>query len=165
MPSKLQEICAALQTAVDAVVSGITWAAGEKSLAKHQGPARVVWVRTRDVYGPAAKSRSNPRGRRGRMSYIEAHIWGQSEENADAVQQAIALAAVEYAQGSMDVTEAKWVRDADLHRGVVCVLELAFAKDVEMPTETVALIDDVGFSNDGAVTGDGLLNTGESGET
>jgi hypothetical protein len=156
-----QLLAAQVQSRVNDALPGVTWLYGRRHLSDIRQPATVVWVRPRDAFVPSAKATTNPRGRLDRMVYLEAHVWGATEYDAERIEKAIVLAASAYAQGSLEVGNAEWVAAEKTSRGEFVVVALGFRQPVAEPDAEVALITDVGFDNSDAVARDGVMQCDE----
>jgi len=91
--------------------TGVKSLIGPEHLKAHDSPPRVIWVPSRDRYGPPESTGANPRQLRTRLAGCEVHVWGRdyeaTEELLNLLQAAIHYVA--YGCYQLDQGEAGWL--------------------------------------------------------
>jgi hypothetical protein len=162
--SKLSQLLGEMQTRVSTIYPSATIAyeTGRRWLASNEDPApRVVWVPTRDTFGPVRRTQDNPRPRRARNITFEAHVWGTDLDQAEAILEAIVLAGLQTAQGSVEFEDAKWDAPEWITAGEYVVLTMSLATQITDPPIATTTITAVADDPTGATPGDGALQCGE----
>jgi hypothetical protein len=157
MTARLARVLAA----VEAQLAGVTFHTGAKYLAAQDSPPRIVWVPTRDAFGPATKGGTNPRPLRTRSAGVEAHVWGSDLEATETLVHQVVAALHRAAHGSYEVRQASWEQPEWLDRGELCVVALAVAIPVTDDPIPTATVDAVAPDASQETAGDGVLACGE----
>ena len=102
---------------------------GEKYIAQHDTPPRLVWIPTTDSFGPPVKVGANPRSYATRVAGVDCAVWGEDlgkteEMGNDLI---VALHRVCVSRGNYELRGAEWVTAGEfLNNGIVYLLRLAF---------------------------------------
>jgi hypothetical protein len=82
---------------------------GPKELNNNRAKApRVVWVPTRDRFGPPRGPGANPRRILTRNAGCEVHLWGADLASTEALLNSVLSAIHKVAHGSYEATEGEW---------------------------------------------------------
>ena len=106
---------------------------GERDLASHGTPPRVVWVPTRDTFGPPVPGVGAVTVQQVMTLYAEydVHCWGASIDDARALMVEVVLAGFRCAGRYFAATGAQWVIEGEVeHLGAVAVLAVKLAMGV-----------------------------------
>lgn len=117
-------ILAALKTRMAA--SDTIWFVGADKLRQNDAPPRYVWIPVRERFVGASRVGGNPRSLRDRLCTIECHVWGGSQDEAEAMLEALVVAVVLEAEGAVETGDGDWTRAATLHRGSLVVVTFTF---------------------------------------
>ena len=166
MASILEQIASAVQV----LAPGPVYAFGTRALAPAIVLPRVVWVPSRDGFGATENIGGLPRQLATCTAGIDAHIFGVSVEQVEAVRNALTAAAFQFASTSLqlDAATGEWTTQRAIEQGWITggeayVLSLAFATPVLAPDETTVTIAAVASDDTtGTVPGDGVLTCGET---
>jgi hypothetical protein len=84
---------------------------GPEHLKAHDAPPRVVWVPSRDRYGPPESTGANPRSLRTRLAGCEVHVWGADYDATEALLNLVqaAIHYVTYGSYQLDQGDAGWL--------------------------------------------------------
>lgn len=169
--SRLEQVLAGLQTRIDAMFAGVTYAHGAKFVASTvEAPPRIVWVRASDEYGPAERTSPTQRAVLTRSTAVVAHCWAEALpdrglETADAAVEALvdALACAIRLELGADAlpTAAEWVDPPGATSGLACLVAFVVRQPVTAPSVHVARATATAFDSTDAAPGDGALDAGE----
>ncbi len=108
---------------------GVKTQIGPEYLRSHDAPPRVIWVPSRDRYGPPMSTGADPRQLRTRLAGCEVHVWERDYEAVEVLLNLVqaAIHAVAYGCYSIEA-EAGWLAlDGPLqHLGRVYVFHAVF---------------------------------------
>lgn len=111
--------------AVESYLTGVTFGTGRKALALHDSPPRVVWIVLDGPIGAPEWSDDDYASAYTRFQGLEAHIWGYSLAQAEAILHNVITAfRVKVGGPGCVFGVAKWAEDANSHCGWVVVLPI-----------------------------------------
>lgn len=166
-----EEPLVAILDAVEAKVrsreafAAVLFRTGAAALPLNDAPRRVVWVPLSEAGGPAPTTGGRRRQLRSVTARVEAHCWGGDVAEAAALRSALIDAFDRTVRGNFKFVGGRWPteqRAAHSDRGDVLVALFDVRFVVMEPERQRVTIDSVGFDNDGAVAGDGILETGDT---
>jgi hypothetical protein len=170
VPSRTEQLTIELQGRVAASLASAlpTLTFGQNALdAQKAGAApRIVWVWDDNEEGrPPSHAGASPRALATRVCVLNVHIWGQSEEQAEELFYVVVRAALEMFPGACQYAGASWPTRADpdrAKRGALVIPSLEFAAPIPAAAPELVRILSVDFDSTQAVTGDHVLEAGET---
>jgi hypothetical protein len=171
MSSKVESLCEELQTHIlqHGLVgqdSKITFGFGARELDRAATPPRVVWRIVRAEHQGTPRPGLNPRPLFERIVELEAHLWGESFEQTEAMLEDAARAMHRAAVGSFRPLREEWPAEDDndrahQKRGAYCLLTFEVLVPVtDLPLTTVRILAAEPDTTDSDPT-DGNLDVGE----
>jgi hypothetical protein len=89
---------------------GVKTMVGPEHLKTHDAPPRVIWVPSRDRYGPPESTGADPRQLRTRLAGCEVHVWGRDYDATEGLLNLVQAAIHTVAYGCYALeTEAGWL--------------------------------------------------------
>ncbi len=117
--SRLEQVVAAVTAQLPSAGAGITIHIGSEFLMQNEAPPRIVWVPTKDRYGPPRGVGGNPRNVRTRHVGYECHVWGVDYEAAELLADQVQAALYFLYWGVFQVTEGQWPQNLGATAGEV----------------------------------------------
>jgi hypothetical protein len=119
---------------------------GQAQLFSAGAPPRIVWVPTREEYGPpksATDGVTNPRPLHTRNVQVEAHIWGRDTDEAERLLEIVARALHTLAWGPGRILSGHWDvgGDAKTVKGEVYVMTLLCERPVTRAPDETAIVN------------------------
>ena len=171
MPSKIEHICAELEEHMKerGVVhdkAPVLFGFGARELDRAARPPRVVWRLVRAEHEGTTRPGQNPRPLFNRRVELEAHLWGQTYEQAESLLEDVARALHDSAVGSYTPLREEWPAEDDDGRahqshGVYCKLTLDLLVPVTAVEQTTARVTATAFDTSTSAPDDGDLDVGE----
>ncbi len=103
---------------------------GEKHIAQHDTPPRLVWVPSADSFGPPVQVGANPKSYATRVAGVDCAVWGEdlakTEEMVNDL--IVALHRECMSRGNYELRGGEWITAGELtNNGIVFLLHLAIA--------------------------------------
>jgi hypothetical protein len=101
---------------------------GEKHIAQHDTPPRLVWVPFADTFGPPVQVGANPKSYATRVAGVDCAVWGEdlakTEEMVNDL--IVALHRECVSRGNYELRGGEWITAGELtNNGIVYLLHLA----------------------------------------
>jgi hypothetical protein len=113
---------------------------GGKHISENDAPPRIVWVMRGGPGGAAREVGGNPRHLRTRNLGVEAHVWAESYDAAEALLNELLSATHQALHGSYSFDGEEWVEEELLALGCVVIARLTFRVPVTEPVKATAEI-------------------------
>ena len=101
---------------------------GEKYIAQHDTPPRLVWLPTSDSFGPPVQVGANPKSYATRVAGVDCAVWGEDLAKTETMinDLIVALHRECVSRGNYELRGAEWVTAGELtNNGIVYLLRLA----------------------------------------
>lgn len=134
---------------IEAQLTGITCSTGANSIPEKAMPPRLVWVPTADTIGPKDGSGDTETltAVLTREATVEAHIWGVSHAQAEAMLHNVLSAFVRVASiPNLKFGQAKWVDAEAMHFGMAVILPITisipvYSAPITLPSSSTGTCD------------------------
>lgn len=167
----LKDLHDAVMPDVVAAHAGLVSSVSTREGHRHGSPPRVIWVPTRDSFDGPQK---NPRGGQGaqhsvatRVAGVQLRCWVEGEPEAtELLIETIVRSILRHAGPGVSIVSGEWKSETgETELGEYYALNLTVPIDVRAkPTAgTTATVTSVTASGEGAVSGDGVMQAGETG--
>lgn len=165
MASKVEQLCTELGNAIT-TPTGVSFGFGASELDRHGAPPRVVWRLARGEHEGTTRPGLNPRPLFNRRLEIEAHLWGSTHEQTEALLEAVARAVQKAAAGSFAPLREEWPneeedRRSQIRKGHYCILTFQALVPVTSAMQTTATVATVAFDTTTSAPSDNKLDAGE----
>jgi hypothetical protein len=136
----------------------ITFARGAKTIARNDGPPRIVWVPGSGRFGPAEKTQRNPVSYLTRVPSVMAHCWGEDYGQAEDLVHRVLRAVHEVLLGSYEPISEEWPPNDDGQLGELGIVTFAIRIPVLGPKLVAVKPTDFDADTEDSAAGDGWLD-------
>jgi hypothetical protein len=166
MPTKPKEVYELVKTRLDALgIQGLSQGWGPEEHGRSHSAPRAVWLKSTGAILPTDSPGGNPRAIARRRVRVQAHLWGQTDEQAEQLLEQTIVAVEAVAPGVYKPVEETWPlhdKPKSNPQGAYVVLTFEVNLYVYAAPKTTVKVKAVEFDPSGAVPGDGVMQAGET---
>lgn len=144
--------------------TGLTHALSTRESAEHASPPRVLWVPSRDTFGPGRKTSATDTHVASCDAAVVIEVWGADVEAVEDLREQLLSAIYTEGHGAFTISGGQWVAEPGaVSLGEKYFLAVSFKFPQRLrPTPTTVTIAAVAPDTTGSATDDGNLDVGET---